>query len=71
MIEFRAIYENGVFRPTEPVELPEGCEVRIEAMVQDKPEVPSEHLRRIYALLSESFDTGDRNLAERHDEHQP
>ena len=40
-------------------------------MVQDKPEVPSEHLRRIYALLSESFDTGDRNLAERHDEHQP
>lgn len=25
-----AIYENGVFRPTEPVQLPEKCEVRIE-----------------------------------------
>jgi len=26
----RAVYENGVFRPTEPVELPEHSEVRVE-----------------------------------------
>ena len=24
-----AVYENGVFRPTEPVELPESCPVRL------------------------------------------
>ena len=24
-----AIYENGVFRPTEPVELPESCQVEL------------------------------------------
>jgi predicted DNA-binding antitoxin AbrB/MazE fold protein len=30
MKAIRAVYENGVFRPTEPVDLPEGSEVRIE-----------------------------------------
>ena len=26
----QAVYENGVFRPTQPVALPEGCEVTVE-----------------------------------------
>lgn len=29
MQTLHAIYENGVFRPTEPVEFPDGCEVEI------------------------------------------
>ena len=30
MKTIHAVYENGVFRPVEPVELPEGCEVVVE-----------------------------------------
>jgi len=29
MTSIHAIYENGVFRPTEPVDLPERCEVEL------------------------------------------
>ncbi len=66
-----AIYENGVFRPTTPVDLPEGSEVRIEPQPVGEPAPPSPHLRRIYELLNQSEDTGDPHLSERHDEHQP
>lgn len=31
MSTIHAVYENGVFRPTDPVNLPEHCSVRIEA----------------------------------------
>ena len=30
MKTIHAIFENGVFRPVEPAELPEGCEVVVE-----------------------------------------
>src|SRR5450755_2776229 len=30
----RAVYENGLFRPTEPVDLPDACEVQIEILAQ-------------------------------------
>ena len=30
----RAVFENGLFRPTEPVDLPEACEVQIEILAQ-------------------------------------
>jgi len=30
MNTIKAVYENGVFRPTVPVSLPEGCEVSVE-----------------------------------------
>jgi predicted DNA-binding antitoxin AbrB/MazE fold protein len=71
MKEIHAVYENGVFRPTEPVDLPEGCEVILEPRQARTGEPPDDRLRRIYALLAESFDTGDSDLAARHDEHQP
>jgi predicted DNA-binding antitoxin AbrB/MazE fold protein len=32
-----AVYENGVFRPTSPVDLPEGTEVRVEAPPLGEP----------------------------------
>lgn len=31
-----AVYERGVFRPTEPVELPDGCRVEFEPRVSDQ-----------------------------------
>lgn len=71
-----AIYGNGVFRPTEPVDLPEQTPVEIELRVL--PEAPppppapmSAGLARIYEVLGERYDTGESDLAERHSEHQP
>jgi predicted DNA-binding antitoxin AbrB/MazE fold protein len=66
-----AIYEKGVFRPTEPVDLPEGSEVTVEPKPLKTPVALSPHQQRIYALLSDPVDTGDPGLSERHDEHQP
>src|SRR3990170_8930400 len=56
MIE--AVYENGVFRPLEPVMLPEGEHVRVSL-----PEVAAEIQRRLAAL--DAFDTTCDDLTER------
>jgi predicted DNA-binding antitoxin AbrB/MazE fold protein len=71
MKTFHAIYENGVFRPTEPVDLPEGSEVTVETKHDVEPSELSHHQKRIYELLSQSRDTEDPHFSERHNEHQP
>ncbi len=71
MQTIRAIYENGVFRPTTPVDLPEGTEVSVGPILVNERVGPSLHLKRIYELLSQSEDTSDPHFSERHDEHQP
>jgi predicted DNA-binding antitoxin AbrB/MazE fold protein len=80
MKTIQVIYENGVFRPTEPVNLPEGSEATVELRTagSDQPQ-PSDpqfaHLEpgwaKIYAILSERYDSGQTDVAERHNEHQP
>ncbi len=67
----QAVYENGVFRPTGPVDLPEGCEVEFEPKPATHPAELSPRQRRIRELLRQSVDTDDPRLSERHDEHQP
>lgn len=64
-----AIFENGVFRPTEPVELPEGAAVEFEPRLERARSKAT--LEELYALLSERFDSGEHDVAERHNEHQP
>lgn len=64
-----AVYENGVFRPTGPVELPDGASVVFEPRVESPP--PKTTLDELYDLLSERFDSGEHDVAERHNEHQP
>ena len=61
----RAIYENGVFRPVEPLELPEHSEVDIV--------LPGEHTKQeeLFSILRTSFASGETTVAERHNEHQP
>jgi hypothetical protein len=54
----------------QPVELPEACHVEFEPTVLDSA-APSPSLDDVYALLSERFDSGESNVAARHDEHQP
>lgn len=66
-----AVYEKGVFRPTEPVDLPDGCEVTVEPKSAAVPVGLSPHQRRIRDLLRQPVDTDDPGLSGRHDEHQP
>lgn len=64
-----AIYENGVFRPTGPVDLPEGAAVRV--VPEEVRTAQDEARRRVFTALAESFETGDSEAAARHNEHQP
>ena len=81
MSPITAIYENGVFRPTGPVDLPEGTAVLIEPLPPAvdgsinvralAPPGTDEALIRIYEILGRRFDSGHPDTAERHNEHQP
>ncbi len=76
MKTIHAIYENGVFRPTEHVELPNGIEVEVHA-----PDSPAEQklasapmeasLAKVYDILGHRYSSGFTDTAERHNEHQP
>lgn len=75
-----AVYENGVFRPTTPVDLPEGFEVTFEPKESDarqpQPTDPEfahldPGLAKIYAILSHRYEGGEPDRAARHNEHQP
>jgi predicted DNA-binding antitoxin AbrB/MazE fold protein len=65
-----AIYENGVFRPVGPVNLPERCEVEVEVRTVT-PTADKPSLDEVYAILGKRFDSGQPDVAARHDEHQP
>ena len=64
-----AVYENGVFRPTDPVDLPESSEVEVELRVVTLP--AERRLDAIYTLLGARFESGEDEVAARHNEHQP
>ena len=65
-----AVYENGVFRPTEKVELPSHCEVEVEVrQISEATKKPT--LDDVYAILDRRHSSGEHDLAERHNEHQP
>lgn len=73
MAIIRAIYENGVFRPTESVNLPERTEVDVvlpKTFPTDPPkDVDPDALQRVYDVLGRRRDLGLSDLAARHDEH--
>ena len=69
-----AIFENGVFRPVEPVALPERTSVELEVRTSGQPQPQSpmpEGLAKVYSILGERYDSGHADTAARHDEHQP
>jgi len=71
-----AIYEKGVFRPVEPVDLPEQTPVEFEPRVlTEAPQIPassmSEGLAKIYEILGRRYSSGHTDTAARHNEHQP
>jgi predicted DNA-binding antitoxin AbrB/MazE fold protein len=69
-----AVFKNGVFRPVEPVSLPERASVELEVRVADeqRPALPmSGGLAKAYAILGERYNSGYSDTAARHNEHQP
>ncbi|MBN2577911.1 MAG: DUF104 domain-containing protein [Pirellulales bacterium] len=70
MKSVHAHFENGIFRPTEQVDLPEHCEVVFVPTIVE-PKLDKDSSRGdLYAILSRSYETGQNNLAARHDEFQ-
>jgi len=65
-----AVYENGVFQPIGPVDPPDSCEVELEPRVIDSGSREGA-LDEVYTVLSERYTSGERDVAARHDEHQP
>lgn len=65
-----AVYQDGVFRPTEPVDLPEASEVEVE-LRRVTPPSEERRLDALYKLLEARFESGEADVAARHDEHQP
>lgn len=75
-MEIPAIYENGVVRPLTPLTLPESTLVNIvvpstPTQIESSSIESSEGMDAIYEILSRGHDTGIRDLAARHNEHQP
>ena len=75
----RAVYENGVFRPTEPVLLPDRTEVDFEFRTVHPPVADQVEALRdadpglaaIYEVLSRRHESGHHDTVERHNDHQP
>ena len=66
-----AVFEKGVFRPLESVELPERCEVEFEPRPVAASAAANGSLDAAYAILSERYKSGEVDVAERHNEHLP
>ena len=71
MKTIHAVCESGVFRPLETVELPERTEVEFEPRPVAGAEDRNGQLDGIYAVLGERYQSGEPDVAARHDEHQP
>ena len=76
MADVDAVFENGVFRPTTPVSLPEGTLVHLQAVIVPPtatcaaaPEEPDDALKQIYAVLCEVRSSGHIDTAARHNDH--
>jgi predicted DNA-binding antitoxin AbrB/MazE fold protein len=73
-----AIYEDGVFKPTGPVNLPERAKVQVHA-VEPQPETGDDEdferneraRKEVLEILSHRYRSGHTDTAERHNEHQP
>ena len=71
MKTIHAVYEQGVFRPFEAVELPERTEVEFEPRPVKRLDQAGKDLDGVYAILEERYASGETDMAACHNEHQP
>jgi predicted DNA-binding antitoxin AbrB/MazE fold protein len=69
MTTVHAIVENGMFKPQQPVDLPEKAQVEFEPRIVAKAERAADQ-ESIYAILRERYQSGQIDGAERHNEHK-
>jgi predicted DNA-binding antitoxin AbrB/MazE fold protein len=69
MKTIQAVYQDGVFRPIGVVVLPEKTTVEFEPRVLGQQQ--DNAMLEAFEILSHSFDSGQPDLAARHNEHQP
>jgi predicted DNA-binding antitoxin AbrB/MazE fold protein len=69
MKTIHAIYKNGIFRPLDEVELPDDCQVEFEPRPVEVTNRPDQ--AAVYQVLAERYDSGEHDVAARHNEHQP
>ena len=67
----QAIYENGIFRPTDHVDLPEHTCVEFESRLVKPRPIIAQSTAAVYEILSRSYETGETDIAARHNERQP
>ncbi|MBI3821338.1 MAG: antitoxin family protein [Planctomycetes bacterium] len=67
-----ATFEDGVLRPSEPLDLPAHAQVRVTVeLLADGKQAASPGMDKIYEILSRRYASGHTDTAERHNEHQP
>ena len=67
----QAIYENGIFRPLERLDLPDRSRVEFDLRVLNDNQADRAAQQRIYELLGQSLASGETDVSQRHNEHQP
>ncbi len=67
----QAIYENGIFRPLERLDLPDRSRVEFDLRVLNDDQADRAAQQRIYELLGQSLASGETDVSQRHNEHQP
>ena len=68
----RAIVKNGRLEPIQPLNLPEGTEVVFQPATAQTFDGTTEAAQlRIFASLARIYETGQTDLAQHHNEHQP
>lgn len=68
------IYEDGVFKPQCPVELPEHTRLAIDPQTAEpaqKEKPPLDGVDSIFDILDRRYKSGFTDTAERHNEHNP
>ena len=65
----QAVFEGGVFRPIDDVALSENTRVEFEPRVLEVQQADA--MLEAFEILSHSYQTGQADMAARHDEHQP
>lgn len=71
MTTINAIYRNGFFQPIGPVDLPEESRVRLQIEPSEPATQQVQAIQGIYRIMDLRFHSGEHDIAERHNEHQP
>lgn len=71
MKTIHAVYEQGVFRPLDAVDLAERTEVEFEPKVVGVKPPEAGSMEAIYEVMSRRYNSGECDVAARHNEHQP